>query len=140
MSQHLTWKIYQELIQEARHLANINATAQFSTVRSRGWWLSACDNDNETLTENAELNNSRSYTLQSFLEEHYKLTESGAASISISGGFDGADSLYGLNNGDYTPWVSEWSFEIWNSTDGWIRNPVHYNGFSFIPFECMENN
>lgn len=136
---HLTWKIYQALIQEARQVAHIEATSEFSTVRSRGWWLSACDASEVTITENADLNGT-THTLKSFLQEHQELVSKGATSISIDGGFDGADSLHEMNNGDYTPWVSEWSFEIWNSTDGWIQTPVRGTELGEVPFEYLENN
>lgn len=131
--------MYNLLIQEARDIARIEATAEFSTLRSRGWWLSACDASGETITENADLNVT-AITLQLFLEEHMELVERGATSISISGGFDGADSLYDLNNGNYTPWVSDWSFEVWNSNDGWIQVPMRETVKGKTPFENMENN
>ncbi|MCY9865059.1 hypothetical protein OTK49_21305 [Vibrio coralliirubri] len=139
MMNHLTWKMYNLLIQEARDHARIEATAEFSTVRSRGWWLSASGNTDTSITENADLN-ATALTLQLFLEEHMELVERGAISISISGGFDGADSLYDLNNGNYTPWVTDWSFEIWNSTDGWIQAPMRETVKGKTPFMCMESN
>lgn len=34
-------------------------------------------------------------------------------SLSIDGGYDGADNVTDLLAGDYEPWVSEWSITVW---------------------------
>lgn len=135
---HLTWKTYQALIQEARHLAHINATAQFSTVRSTGVMVTAFNAEGVKITEDHE-GDASSLTLNTFLSECNDLMLSNAASIRLSGSFDGAESLYELNRNNYHKSVSTWSFVVWNSTDGWIQTPVRETEFGEVPFEYLEN-
>lgn len=116
-SKHLSWKTYCEAIKAARDEAIDCAKLEHSTIRSNGYWLNGSDAKGETLSENVDTG---CRTLKRFLEDHAQLVKNGAVSITISGDLDGANSVYDLNNDNYMPQASEWSFEIWNGKDGWI--------------------
>ncbi len=80
----------------------------YSCCRSRGAWLTASINS-DVITQPQE------YEISTFTKlkaDIASLKEQGAVEIYIEGGFDGADSVYDLNECHYDPWVSEWGFEL----------------------------
>jgi hypothetical protein len=46
-------------------------------------------------------------------EVRYDLKRTGAVALSIEGGFNFAENPRALADGEYDPWVSEWSVTVW---------------------------
>ena len=104
-----TFAEIKEEISTARQDAREEAQSVCSCVRSRGAYLKARDKHGELLTESESIEFTTKKRLISDIED---LKKSGAVEFYIEGGFDGADSLWDLNNFEYEPWVSEWYVDI----------------------------
>ena len=113
-----TLKMFNHAISEARNKAESEARAFNSCVKSRGVYITASANG-ETVVSSADDNmlKTRNRTEIKKSIEWIIETHPSVDSISVEGGFDGAESVRDLLEHDnYEPWVSEWAFEIWNKS------------------------
>lgn len=44
----------------------------------------------------------------------------GTEKVYIGGGYDAADSVKDLIDGEYSPWASSWEVVLWTKEDGWV--------------------
>ena len=111
-----TWTAFKELMSETRDLAKGEAEANwdFPCHYSRGVVLTATDAEGDILISTADCvalpTTLGAYRkkLAAIVREHPNATQ-----VYAEAGYDGADSLYAFNNGDYQPWTGAWSALVW---------------------------
>jgi hypothetical protein len=119
-----TYSDLHDAIVDARDSAKTAAErAGSKVVRSRGVWLVALK-DGELHNENGTSMVKTKKDVTDFIKQ---AVSEGVQAISVDGGFDGADSLYALNEGDYEPYVSEWEIPIWNNKVGMLDEFIEYD-------------
>jgi hypothetical protein len=104
----LTLSDIKELVSKARDVARREAREVHSCVRSRGAWFKA-EKDGENLNESEGDMFTTMKALKSDIA-HYKAL--GADVFWIEGGFDGADSVRELNDGDVSVWIADWAIKL----------------------------
>lgn len=108
-------------VSAARNEAVRKAESDYICIRSRGTWLNTTNKkegqcDPQPQGECYEWNG----TLKQIknLIDDVEANHPDCDEIWISGGYDGADSVRDLNDGDYDPWVSDWDVLIWKREAG----------------------
>lgn len=114
----LKWKEYKIFFSDGRENAKAKAEKMTVVVRSRGMWLNGADETDNSLFENVA--DAKAMTFKTFLADVDSLINKGAVEIGMNGGFDGAESVYELNNGNYSPWLSDWYVPVWTKAKGWL--------------------
>ncbi|WOB06490.1 hypothetical protein [Piscinibacter gummiphilus] len=102
-------------IKEARDLARADAveTCGGGVIQSRGCSLRVVDAKGNLLKGEAESwmwSGTGKSLLDAVMEARYT---KGASELSISGGFNYAETPRALADGDYDPWVTDWEVVIW---------------------------
>ena len=99
------------LVKKERNEAKKEASECYSCIRSRGVCLRAFGSDHEAFNEDGD-DEYTVLTLKGLNEDIANYASHGATEFYLDGGFDGADSVYDLNNFCYDPRVSEWSIQL----------------------------
>ena len=105
------------LVSQARDNAKEIAQGHYSFIRSRGASISVYDEHQEKITEEGEIEFKSLKSLKEAISQNPNLS-----SLSISGGFDGAETMQDLNDGFLETWLSEWSVDLFEN-GRWLREP-----------------
>ena len=112
MNTHLSKLIAQA--KEERSIAIQNAKRFCAVVRSRGVELACLDERGELIEREFDVK----LTQQGIREEVVRgMKIHRAVRFSITGGVDGADSVWGLNNWEYEPMVECWDTDDFTASE-----------------------
>ena len=88
----------------------------YPVIWSRGTWLCSADKDGQSDPCPEAEENVWDRTVAQIDSLIYRIEQDypNIETIYLAGGYDGAASPVALRNGDYEPWISNWTLDVWS--------------------------